>query len=214
MHARRSFARAPPSDKRASRERRSRREPEKKCHFGTLTTHFPREKRTSTHWQPATGATAPQRNCARGTYGYAAASTAKNTVLAPARHASDQRRPPAAPPATPPAVPPTAAPGRLYWAAAAARVFTESDTRAAPSPRAADAHSGCAPSTRRASTAPEPLPTRRQRTVDASRPPTPAPPPPPPPPLPDDEAIANATRMPPRSGPSGGDSPATASQPW
>ena len=141
---------------------------------------FLREKRTSTHRQRTAGATAPQRNCARVTY--AAASTAKNTVLVPARHASDQRRPPAAPPATPPAVPPTAAPGRLYWAAAAARAFTESDTRAAPSPRAADAHSGCAPSTRRASTAPEPLPIRRQRTVDASRPPTPAPPPPPPPP--------------------------------
>ena len=35
---------------------------------------------------------------------------------------------------------------RLYWAAAAARAFTESDTRAAPSPRAAEAHSSCAPS--------------------------------------------------------------------
>merc|ERR1740130_640431 len=95
----------------------------------------------------------------------------------------------AAPPAAPPAAP--------YC-----RAFTESATRAAPSPRAADAHSSCAPSTRRASTAPEPLP-MRQRTVDASRPPTPATAPPPPP----DEAIATATRVPPRSGPSGGDSP-------
>ena len=30
----------------------------------------------------------------------------------------------------------------------------------------------------------------------------------------DDEAIATATRVPPRSGPSGGDRPATASEPW
>ena len=116
---------------------------------------FLREKRTSTdtgNREPAGRHSTTQRNCARGTY--AAASTAKNTVLVPARHASDQRRPPAAPPATPPAVPPTAAPGRLYRAAAAARAFAKSDTRAAPSPRAADAHSSCAPSTRRAGSAP------------------------------------------------------------
>merc|ERR1740130_2158770 len=99
-----------------------------------------------------------------------------------------------------------AAPAAAPPAAPYCRAFTESATRAAPSPRAADAHSNCAPSTRRASTAPEPLPIR-QRTVDASRPPTPAPPPPPPPPPDDDdEAIATATRVPPRSGPSGGDS--------
>ena len=85
----------------------------------------------------------------------------------------------AAPPAPPPAAP--------YC-----RAFTESDTRAAPRPRAADAHSSCAPSTRRASTAPEPLPIR-QRTVDASRNSAPS--------------IATATRVPPRSGPSGGATP-------
>ena len=95
-----------------------------------------------------------------------------------------------------PAAPPSAPP---YC-----RAFTENVTRAAPSPRAAAAHSSCAPSTRRASTAPEPLPIR-QRTVDASRP-APAP----------DEAAASATatRVPPRSGPSGGESPAAASEPW
>ena len=158
---------------------------------------FPREKHQHTHRRPG-----PQRHS--GLRARDLRSSQRQEYCARARTPS--RRPPAAPLATPPAVPPTAAPGRLYWAAAAAREFAESDTRAAPSPRAADAHSSCAPSTRRASTAPEPLPIR-QRTVNSSRPPTPAPPSPPPPP-PDDEAIANATRMPPRSGPSGdGDSP-------
>ena len=45
---------------------------------------FLREKSASQHTPTTGGATAPQRNCVRGTY--AAASTAKNTVLAPARH--------------------------------------------------------------------------------------------------------------------------------
>ena len=38
----RAFFRAPPPIEIAPRERRSRREPEKNRHFGTLTTHFPK----------------------------------------------------------------------------------------------------------------------------------------------------------------------------
>ena len=51
--------------KKSSRERRSRREPEKNGHFGTLTTHFLRE--TSTHIFMRVPAAAPQR-LVRGTY--------------------------------------------------------------------------------------------------------------------------------------------------
>ena len=51
--------------KKSSRERRSRREPEKNGHFGTLTTHFLRE--TSTHIFMRVPAAAPQR-FVRGTY--------------------------------------------------------------------------------------------------------------------------------------------------
>ena len=58
------FLRALPG-KKSSRERRSRREPEKNGHFGTLTTHFLRE--TSTHIFMRVPAAAPQR-FVRGTY--------------------------------------------------------------------------------------------------------------------------------------------------
>ena len=84
----------------------------KKCHFGSLTTHFPRE--ISIHRTlyisspPGRGVTQRFARDLR--------STAKNTVLVPARHRVVY--PPCHPPATPPAVPP---PGEgRYWAAAAA----------------------------------------------------------------------------------------------
>ena len=48
IHAKRGakkvFFRARSPRKKTSRERRSRREPEKNCHFGALITHFLREK--------------------------------------------------------------------------------------------------------------------------------------------------------------------------
>ena len=83
------------------------------------------------------------------------------------------------------------------------RALSESHSRDAPTRRADDAHSSCAASTRRASTPREPLPTR-QRAVDASRTaPAPAP-----------AHTHTDTRVPPRSGPSGGDTPAADSPPW
>ena len=97
-----------------------------------------------------------------------------------------------------------------YW-----RALSESDSRAAPTRRDADAHSSCDASTRRASTPLEPLP-RRQRTVDASRTTTPDAPTPDPTadPTTDHTDTDTDTRVPPRSGPSGGDTPTAASAPW
>ena len=98
--------------KRVSRERRSRREPEKKCHFGSLTTHFPREISTLRTLY----ITSPPGRGVTQRFARDLRSTAKNTVLVPARHRVVY--PPCHPPATPPAVPP---PGEgRYWAAAAA----------------------------------------------------------------------------------------------
>ena len=111
--------------------------------------------------------------------------------------------------------PPTAPPTRPPAAKPYCRAFSESDSRAEPTRRADDAHSSCDASTRRASTPLEPLPTRH-RTVDASRtaptshagPATPAAAPAP------ATATATATRVPPRSGPTGGDTPAGVTEPW
>ena len=97
-----------------------------------------------------------------------------------------------------------------YW-----RALSDSDSRAAPTRRDADAHSSCDASTRRASTPLEPLPTRH-RTVDASRTTTPdaTAPIPPTDPTTDHTDTDTDTRVPPRSGPSGGDTPTAASAPW
>ena len=96
-----SFSRAPVS----ARAR-------KKCHFGSLTTHFPRE--ISTH--RTLYITSPPGRGVTQRFARDLRSTAKNTVLVPARHRVVY--PPCHPPATPPAVPP---PGEgRYWAAAAA----------------------------------------------------------------------------------------------
>ena len=65
MQKRGPFFRAPPV-RRASRERRARREPEKNGHFGTLTTHFLRE--TSTHMMRVPAAAPHSGLCAGDLY--------------------------------------------------------------------------------------------------------------------------------------------------
>ena len=51
----RAFFRAPPPIEIAPRERRSRREPEKNRHFGTLTTHFPKRNQQHINKSPGAG---------------------------------------------------------------------------------------------------------------------------------------------------------------
>ena len=201
----------------APRERRSRREPEKNRHFGTLTTHFPKRNQHTTciHRSHRSPGPAPLPHtatvvCARGTY-------TQHRQEYCARSRTPTRRPPAAP--EPPrhhAVPPTA-PGvyRLYWAAAAARAITESDTRAVPWARAPQTRTLAA---RRLRAAPAPRPSRcpsgsAPSTCRGRR-------------RPDARAAAATAAAAGRRGdrhrharaaalrPTDGDSPATASEPW
>ena len=83
-------------------------------------------------------------------------------------------------------------PPRLYCCA-----FIETSTAFAPSEWSGVTHSSCDASTNRASTALDAL-SKRQRSVYASRKPEPS----------------TATRVPPRSGPSGGATPLTCIGAW